>query len=180
VFVGHSNFRRFRAAAGIINRCHTECCHSRAIDSMITRAASNSRADYDTPIRQFYDRQRISCPRDHQRPARSGNRQRWAVPQLARQSAATVCCDYTVGRRNLYRLRTDARIVSAEDTLTELRPAGNFKLKNSTLTTYGQFRGAANYRREHRSSSTAARIRSLPGRGALTLAGGIFGTGTCC
>jgi hypothetical protein len=34
---------------------------------------------------------------------------------------------------------------SAETTLTELRPAGNFRLKNSTLTTYGQFRGAANY-----------------------------------
>lgn len=66
---------------------------------------------------------------------------------------------------------------SAETTLNELRFAGNIKLKNSTLTTYGEFRGATNYIIEQPVQLDGGINTIATGRGGLTLAGGLVGTG---
>lgn len=66
---------------------------------------------------------------------------------------------------------------SAEETLDELQMSGEITLVNSELTTYGQFRGAKNYIVQQPIQVGAGANRIATGLGALTLAGGIAGSG---
>lgn len=66
---------------------------------------------------------------------------------------------------------------SAETTLTELRATGKYSLHNSVLTTYGDFRGAANYVVEQPIGLSGDTNSIETERGALTIAGGITGVG---